>query len=456
MAYERLRAAAAEFTAAANELAIQRLKTAAVEFTAAVNELAGAQPPAPTPGTGDPTKIDGGILSPYTGRTLDAHSLRIEDFGGVAVRPADAADPAVRAKNDQAIVEYYSFRSTLMIPASALLFGPGIYHFGKPLRLNRGFHYLRGLSSGTGGVDGTYLRFPADQEGIVIDDYNTNGFYPDDTAPGTAGGSIVEGLHLWSFANPGPADPTYYRKRRSDGAPPASGILMRTRAHIRNVAITGFPGQGIYVIAANEWRGNANCFEITHCRAQYNGDCGLFVIGADANAGNIQAFDGSWNGSYAIADYSFLGNYYRGCHAEANGWYGIGRAPYPTMVFHNGTVWKALSLNEGDTLSATYGQNEPGTAPAVWEAFYDRPDPAPDAPPWQQGHQYMSGGAYTSMNENGRNNWDSCYSESGQPPSDLFGPCTILGGFHAAFVTKRSPPAFLDARWDKPVFIPTA
>jgi len=53
-----------------------------------------------------------------------------------------------------------------------------------------------------------------------------------------------------------------------------------------------------------------------HCLR--NGSDGLYVDGADANAGLALKVNSSNNGGYGIVDSSFLGNTYIGCHTDGN------------------------------------------------------------------------------------------------------------------------------------------
>jgi len=143
------------------------------------------------------------------------------------------------------------------------------------------------------------------------------------------------------------------------------GIWLRARARIQDVFITEFKQNGIQVLASagagGSDEGNANNFYIDSVRVATCGGDGLFVQGADANAGMVSNGDFSSNSGWGVRDSSFLGNTYVAAHTAAN------------------------------TL-----------------------------------------GAYKTTNANGRNLLLNCYSESGQPASELVFPTMVLGGLHGA------------------------
>jgi hypothetical protein len=407
----------------------------------------------------------------------DEHDVRfIRHCGGIAT--ADPNDTSGRSINDAAFQQYYELRKKFLVKASVLKMPAGYVHFSKTVRLIDGFHHIKGLSSGIGGVDGSIIRVPGDQDGLQIDSSDTNGLNPTlGAAHGSAAGSIVEGLVLWSFsnfsaqdANGRLVDPTYYRKRTSvtdpndptSGRSPPSGFVMRTRAIIKNCRATQFPGMGIYIIAASEWGwgGNADAWEVHSCRMEFCGDAGLFVIGGEANAGVATNFQAGHCGSWGVADLSYLGHSHIGHQVEDNGWYANSIAPtaYPTTCWHNDKIWLALArYDDADRLSAVYGQAEPGQSPGYWEEYYTPPSadnhPTTSVPAWVQGKQFMAGGAYAALSPVNASDFYGCYSESGQNPSDFIGKSFAMGGLHAAGVhgvTRRSNPCYINGVWTIP------
>lgn len=421
-----------------------RLKAAANEFSAAVNEVAGTTTPPPV----DPP------APPVLG-SIRPEWAYAEQFGLVATSGNDASEAEANSQAwETKIADYVS---GLRIRAVRIVFGPGMYYFARTPRLHNGFFHLLGLGSGLGGQGGTFFRTPEDCDGIQVDDYNTNGYFNDDSggAGESAAGSVLEGINFWSQWVQPPGDLSWYRKYRDNGARPPSGILLRTRALIRNCQSTAYKGYGITILGgvAGGWRGNANNFHIEASRAAFCGISGLWVAGSDANAGTINRFDGSWCTEYGVQEDSFLGNTYIGSETENNGWYPM-TAAYPTLVFNKGFVWKARCVDESDALRAKFATVEPGTEgdhPAVWSKFYATDAAQPSIPQWVPGGTYTSGGAYCGTNANNRNVWLGCYAESGQPPSDFRGRDLVLGGARGDYVTFESPPALIDNNWTKPL-----
>jgi hypothetical protein len=417
--------------------------------------------------------------SPAVVEVPDEHDVRfVRHCGGIAT--ADPNDTSGRAINDAALAQYYEVRKKFLVPASVLKMPVGYIHFSKTPRFINGFHHVKGVGGGIGGVDGTFIRVPGDQDGIQVDQANTNGLASiAGPAHESAAGSIFEGLGIWSMSNFGAkdpntglfVDPTYYRKRTgvtdpndpTSGRSPASGILLRTRAIIRNCRITGFPGMGIYVIAADAWgwNGNANGWEVHSTRAEFCGDAGLYIIGGDANAGVATNFQAGYCGSWGVADLSYLGHSHIGHQVENNGWFANVEtmAPYPTTCWFNGKIYLALArYDDADRKSAIYGQSTPGQSPGVWEEYYT-PAPADNHPTTQtpewiagQNRQFIAGGAYAALSPVGASGFYDCYSEGGQNPSDYIGKSFAMGGLHAEGyngVTKRSNPCYLNGVWTK-------
>ena len=116
------------------------------------------------------------------------------------------------------------------------------------------------------------------------------------TVTTAADGSTIDGLFLYTT---GGTDTTKH------------GIWLRARGIIKNVFIVGFPGNGINIEAsagAPDIEGNANNWIVNTVRIQSCGMHGLYINGADANAGICTALDCTSNNRSGIYDSSFLGN----------------------------------------------------------------------------------------------------------------------------------------------------
>lgn len=182
---------------------------------------------------------------------------------------------------------------------------PGIYRFSDRIQLKKTV-IIEGAGAGQAGASATVFAFDADKDGVVVHRYNTIDSTTE--SPTTTGGdaSILRNLEL----------------RGVNGSTSGDGIWLRARASIEQVRIVYFGRYGIRVEAtaggSASREGNANNFSIQNVRISNCGSDGLFIDGADVNAGLILKLDSSSNGGWGVNDSSFLGNTYIGCHTAAN------------------------------------------------------------------------------------------------------------------------------------------
>ena len=187
----------------------------------------------------------------------------------------------------------YSFAGEVKIP-------PGKYYLSQPLILTRQVKLIGSGSPVGNALSNCQLWFPDNVNGIVI-------HYEYQATPlDSADGSLLSGF---SVINTGGAGGTL-----------GSGVVMNARAELRNVLINGFRVDGIQVLANTGVApyNNANNWRIENCVVMSNGRHGLFVQGADVNAGTCIGLDSRGNAGIGIYDSSFLGNTYLGCHTAAN------------------------------------------------------------------------------------------------------------------------------------------
>ena len=186
----------------------------------------------------------------------------------------------------------------------AIYFPPGVYTVSQTIHLKKRVSLL-GDGSGKAYGDAAILKWPADTAGIVFHHLNTDatGTVASTTA---AAASVIRGLALVS----------------AGGSLTQHGLWARTRISIENVYIENFPGDGIHIRATAGGggfdEGNANSWSIIGGRVNDCGGNGLFVDGADANAGLCLGLDSMANGGWGFYDSSFLGNSYEGCHTASN------------------------------------------------------------------------------------------------------------------------------------------
>lgn len=232
---------------------------------------------------------------------------------------------------------YYSQAGTLWFP-------PGKYYCSTTIQVERAVYFL-GSNSATAGnaLSESIIEFAANQTGFSVQRYNTS-------VSGKGGdGARFENLSII----------------QKSGSTIGDGIRSRARLTIKNCSFYYWGGNGIRIVASagggGVSEGNANNFYIQNCVISAGQGNGVYISGADANAGNIIGVDSSNNQGWGFLDSSFLGNTYTGCHASSN------------------------------TL-----------------------------------------GAYKSTDNNARNMYVGCYSESGQPPSSVVYPSMIIGGLQGA------------------------
>jgi hypothetical protein len=102
------------------------------------------------------------------------------------------------------------------------------------------------------------------------------------------------------------------------------GIHMGSPLRLNRVNIQAWGGNGVNIVAYNAAQGlmlgnNANQWYISDCVIRSNKGNGLYVEGADANAGVAIMVSGGNNGEWDFVDVSYLGNTYIGCQSDSNG-----------------------------------------------------------------------------------------------------------------------------------------
>jgi hypothetical protein len=190
--------------------------------------------------------------------------------------------------------------------------------------------------------------------------------------------------YTWRFIFPGRGGDLSHLEHfslQSLGGTLGHGVWMRARATIDSVDIHDFPQNGVHIVAgataSGALRGNANNFRINNGRIEGSGAHGLFIDGADANAGVITGLDTSANLGWGLWDDSFLGNVFYGVHTNGNG--EGGRRQWERFVY---------VCVDGD-LGAT---TEPGTDPDVWWfAATIGGDFVDEAVAWTSGDTYSAG-----------------------------------------------------------------
>lgn len=248
----------------------------------------------------------------------------------------------------------------------ALAAGTWGYSSGSPeLFIPKGHYYLGTntldltstiILTGESGTEAsgpaTLLRWALNADGIRVQAGNTTGATGTQTETGLGGdGSIIRNLFLHG-GYAGGADGEYH------------AVRLRSRATLRDLFIAHWQGDGIYSVCSagsgGTEEGNANNIEATRIFME-DLRTGVYVDGADVNAGVFTSIDVKNCRAYGIWDSSFLANTHLGHHVGSSG-----IAPY-------------------------------------------RSDSAGNRSPWV-----------------------GCYSEGGQPASEMYAPAVVMGGLHGA------------------------
>jgi hypothetical protein len=308
---------------------------------------------------------------------------------------------------------FYEGAPRLRLPAA-----PMAYFFSRTLDLKEVCLILEGDGGFMAGEAATVLRFPPNTTGIRLQRFDTAGT---GVAPGTKGsdGSIVRHLAVTGGGGSGAHDGIHIRNHGST---------------IEDVVVSGFAQDGIRIHAGGgsggATEGNANNWKVRDCYLVRNGRAGLWVQGADANAGYAMGVDASFNGQYGIYDASFLGNSYIACHTEYNGvplagpGEGLGRTG---QVSHGGHRY---SLKDGQAAAAAQNAPSGSAASNAWWHYVAPGGVVPGYyPAWTRGMQgLVEAGAYVTTDNNAQNLFLGCYAEGSQPPIKLVHPSLMIGG----------------------------
>lgn len=180
-----------------------------------------------------------------------------------------------------------------------------------------------------------------------------------------AAGTIIENLTFWSFWRGRNADPFPDQDLDVSGEPQyRCGVIMRTRAIIRNCLFTQFNGFGLAIVADGDiflkGVGNVNGFDVEHIQVYYNGKAGIHVGYSDANAGSGRYVDSANNGRCGIEDLNFLGNSWEDCQYAFDGNFDVANQQYPGATTYNGNVWGCRLWIAGNEEMPKYINEEPG------------------------------------------------------------------------------------------------
>lgn len=246
-------------------------------------------------------------LTKATYSLIDGAPINVTDFGAVGDGVTDCYAAFVAA-----YAAIPNTGGTIIFPATTV----NKWYFSEGIVLNKPVRIIGQLptSSLTTANTGTVLEFAADKTGFTVNSYNSQGANPG----GVPAGNWCEIAQLAIVSRGGPTG----LNNGGTGAA-CDGILIRgPGTRVTNVWANSFRRNGVRIVAAvgsgGATEGNANLWYLNDVHCLQNGSDGLYVDGADANAGLALKVNSSNNGGYGIVDSSFLGNTYIGCHTDSN------------------------------------------------------------------------------------------------------------------------------------------
>lgn len=274
------------------------------------------------------------------------NTLPIEVFGGKADGVTD---------NLAAFNAFHEYANVVRINGggrASLEFGVGSYYFSDTINILCAIE-LRGGGSGlVGSYAHSVILIENDRPGIIINRFDTNGIGGTVAAHayGGADGTIIEGLRIRPKGNFNLQTPMKWY---------SWGVWMRTRAIIRKCLFSDWGHSGIHIRAtassSGDLRGNANGFRIEDCGFVTIVGNGLWVVGADANAGTTINLQFSTCGQTGLCEAGFLGNTHIAPQTSVCG----GKAVYSTryyksapIVSYNGNLY-AIKPTDNDAADMT-------------------------------------------------------------------------------------------------------
>lgn len=257
----------------------------------------------------DDVALESAVLASTSARTLGGklNDIRhVFDYIPVAQHAAILARTSTYEIDDD-IAALIAAMPTL---GGAIYFPYGLFNFAETWQVKRRLH-ITGEGGGQDGSEATTLNFAANKSGIVFHRNNTDfqsGSYVIVAQDNTkrADGSIIEGVHI----------------KGSGADTDKHGVWLKCRTTVREVRISGFGGNGFNVVATSGetdplLKGNANNWRIDNCRVTACKN-GIYVDGADVNAGIALALDCSDCDEWGVLDSAALGNLYLCCHTLGN------------------------------------------------------------------------------------------------------------------------------------------
>jgi hypothetical protein len=287
-----------------------------------------------------------------------AGCVTIEQFGGAG--DANPVTGAGGTDNWQPLTDALAFIAFTYgtLPGASytntIKFRAGSYRFSAGFDLHQPAH-ITGVH-GTGQVQSpTIWHFPGTVDPIIFGALNTSGATGLDAGPytaypkGSSEGAVLENVTIWGGGGLGILT--------NDAR---TMIRMRAQATIRNVALYGIPGRGIYIIGGGG-DGNVNNWHTENIYIHEAGSDYFKVQGSDANGGycfGLVTHGEGGRGGCGIIETGGLGcNLYTGLQITGYGNTGV-RHDVGGGVFH---LFQLIDAVAGSGAATT-----PGTDDTVW------------------------------------------------------------------------------------------
>ncbi len=306
-----------------------------------------------------------------------------------------------------------SYQADSIFKVAPTLYLPlGLIRLDTPISIKSVINILGG-DNGVDGGRGTV--FNCASTGFILERADTQGGTYTPTITTASDGSLLSNFSmLCTGSKP-------YAQETGD-----HGIILKSHSVLKNLNIQYFSGCGIRVVASATGSGgtgtevgNANCFRIENVTSSNNYH-GIYIRGADANAGFVIGANVSSNASCGVLDASFLGNTHIGHHGSGNGIAIFGTAP--TIVSYNGSRYAPVFGQD-----AAWSTQAPGTGGA-W-VFFESGGPIGAAvPTWTSGTTYKFGAIYATIDRNCRSVFVGCYTEGTQAVPQISWPAIAFGG----------------------------
>jgi hypothetical protein len=343
------------------------------------------------------------------------------------------------AVNRSALQDMYDFLYVVATQSSGslnpyrgggwVLFPAGIFNIVGAIDIRSTVHTQGAGPARYGSGATTLLQWNDTSSGFRVQAINTSG---DATYDGVnhGGGDGSTFSDLW--LNGGSAATYVYGTETGD----YHGIHFKARIECRSVVVTNWSGNGFhsYAIAGahSGLEGNANCWRLLFCEAV---GCrnGLFLDGADTNAGISIGFNGTSCRQAGIYDSSFLANEHHGFHMDANG-----TTEYSMATF-SGRVFSVIAGQE--VWCSTHSPPGSATSNQGWRYHANGGVGQYGARAWVSGQTWRTGGPIITDNSNAYHEF-SGYTEGGQPPSQFTYPTKAQGGQYAGMIEYGSVTAY--------------